>query len=149
MVVGTVVVGLTMLTPDPLAEAFETCDGRNALTVVSAAWADEPTPTETDSPHTRRPDALEEYLAGRLSLDDDATTLVLDTLPQDDDPLGLSTFVLECLYVSLDTPAWLQTNIGQTRALDGRRQGEWEHFRAEWSYHPDNGLNLVIRMARQ
>lgn len=140
-------VGLTMLTPEPLADAFDTCDGSNALTVVSRAWSSDDAATATDSPETEGPhDALAEYLDGRLSLEDDARTLVLDTLSEEDDPLGLSTFTLECVYVSLDMPNWLQTNIGATRALDGRQQAEWDRYRADWSYHPDSGLNLVIRM---
>jgi len=86
---------------------------------------------------------------GRPGRDSGAVTgsPVLDTLPEEDDPLGVSTFVLECVHISRDTPEWVRTNIGATRALDGRQQAEWDHYRAEWSYHPNSGLNLVIRMA--
>jgi hypothetical protein len=33
----------------------------------------------------------------------------------------------------------------QTRALDGRQSETWEDFSASWTYHPDNGLDVLIR----
>jgi hypothetical protein len=44
----------------------------------------------------------------------------------------------------LETPAYVTEQIGQTRALDGRQTATWGDFEASWTYHPDNGLNLVI-----
>lgn len=31
-----------------------------------------------------------------------------------------------------------------TRALDGRQTARWTGFEASWTYHPDDGINLVL-----
>ena len=39
----------------------------------------------------------------------------------------------------------LVKTFGATRALDGRQQASWDGFEASWTYHPDNGLTLILR----
>lgn len=87
---------------------------------------------------------LDEYFDGVVTVEDDGHTLLVATLPQDDDPLGVSTTALTCVQQALDMPTWLTESMGQTRSLDGRQSEEWSNFSAQWSYHPDNGLNLII-----
>jgi hypothetical protein len=36
------------------------------------------------------------------------------------------------------------TEIDNTRALDGMQRDSWRKFKASWTYHPDDGLNIVI-----
>ena len=31
-----------------------------------------------------------------------------------------------------------------TRAIDGTQEEQWGLYRATWTYHPDQGLNVVI-----
>ncbi|WP_181062313.1 MULTISPECIES: hypothetical protein [unclassified Pseudoclavibacter] len=45
---------------------------------------------------------------------------------------------------SLDVPASTVSKIEQTRALDGRQDDSWDDLEASWTYHPDDGLNIVF-----
>lgn len=36
------------------------------------------------------------------------------------------------------------SEIGQTRALDGRQKASWGKVEASWSYHPDRGLDMTL-----
>jgi hypothetical protein len=31
-----------------------------------------------------------------------------------------------------------------TRALDGMQDASWDNYKATWSFHPDNGFDLII-----
>ncbi len=37
------------------------------------------------------------------------------------------------------------TQMGQTRAIDGTQTAEGKNCKASWTYHPDNGLQVVIQ----
>lgn len=41
-------------------------------------------------------------------------------------------------------PGSLDARIGNTRALDGTLTAEGEGYGASWTYHPDDGLSIVI-----
>lgn len=60
---------------------------------------------------------------------------------------GPSYADLECMLNGLGAPASLESEIGQTRALDGRQQDEWDGFSISWSYHPDDGASVLIKHA--
>ena len=49
-----------------------------------------------------------------------------------------------CVLVFLKAPSYVVTQIDNTRALDGMQRARWGPFRASWTYHPDNGLSIVI-----
>lgn len=51
---------------------------------------------------------------------------------------------LYCVLAELGAPSALQSKIGSTRALDGRQTDEWDGFAISWSYHPDDGANVLI-----
>lgn len=36
------------------------------------------------------------------------------------------------------------SRIGNTRALDGTLTAEGDHVVASWTYHPDDGLSIVL-----
>ena len=38
-----------------------------------------------------------------------------------------------------------QAASGSTRALDGRQSATWAQFEASWTYHPDDGLDVLVR----
>ncbi|MFL1432513.1 MULTISPECIES: hypothetical protein [unclassified Nocardiopsis] len=63
------------------------------------------------------------------------------------DSTGLEDDELDCVLTELQAPDSLFVEMGQTRALDGRRSFEWNGIEATWSYHPDDGLDtqLVLR----
>jgi hypothetical protein len=56
----------------------------------------------------------------------------------------LQTSDLYCFLEKLEAPDSLESKIGQTRALDGRQAEDWDGFTIEWSYHPDDGANVIV-----
>lgn len=138
LVVGGGIAGIVAVAsqPTPLERVGEACAGTAPLSTL----LDE----EDGEPLFEDDGTLDEYFEGVVSVEDDGRTLILQTLPEDDDPLGLSTLALDCVQTELDMPTWLTTSMGQTRSLDGRQSEQWDAFSAQWSYHPDNGVNLII-----
>jgi hypothetical protein len=71
-------------------------------------------------------------------------TLVIDTGGADYES-GVDTFDgLTCTLGELDTPVSVTAQMDNTRALDGMQTAEWGDFTASWTYHPDNGMDLII-----
>jgi hypothetical protein len=48
------------------------------------------------------------------------------------------------VLLALRAPSFVVTEIDNTRALDGMQRDHWRKFKASWTYHPDDGLNIVI-----
>ncbi|MEL7975770.1 hypothetical protein AAG589_07880 [Isoptericola sp. F-RaC21] len=78
-----------------------------------------------------------------VTLADDDHTLVIDT-QGDDDYEGADIETLAGILYQLDVPTRVVTLIESTRALDGMQSDTWDEFTATWSYHPDDGLEIVI-----
>lgn len=57
---------------------------------------------------------------------------------------GMSMRTLGCVLEKLDAPASLKQRMDTTRAIDGTREETWGSYRATWTYHPDQGLHVVI-----
>jgi hypothetical protein len=51
---------------------------------------------------------------------------------------------LACVLGMSGVPDRVISQISSTRALDGMQSAEWDEFGAQWTYHPDAGLNLTI-----
>ncbi|MGC0252361.1 hypothetical protein [Pseudactinotalea sp. Z1748] len=83
----------------------------------------------------------EDELGVRLA--DGGATLLLQTVGEENS-IGIDYVGLLCVYGALDMPARITTQIGSTRALDGRVSDSWDRFAATWSYHPNSGLDLMI-----
>lgn len=62
---------------------------------------------------------------------------------------GTDFVTVGCVLTELDAPDSLTTRLGSTRALDGTQSGEWAGFTASWTYHPDNGLNVILETAHK
>lgn len=135
----------------PMEQAYENCNGSQSFTrVIEHGIAEEGGPTPTKSPSTaseepeEENEALAKYFEGVLELEDDGKTLIIDSLGQEEDPLGLGAVVADCVYIDLETPKWVSESVGATRAMDGRQSAEWDNYKAQWSYHPDSGLSMII-----
>ena len=61
-----------------------------------------------------------------------------------EDSGGLSILKEFCLIHYLDTPDYVIDQIEATTSLMGLREADWNGYHAEWSYHPDNGLDITI-----
>ncbi|WP_405105589.1 hypothetical protein OG559_19070 [Micromonospora sp. NBC_01405] len=57
---------------------------------------------------------------------------------------GLSYTNIECVLKELNTPDHVISEMSSTRALDGKQTAQWGKIRASWTYHPDQGLDLIL-----
>lgn len=79
------------------------------------------------------------------TIGDDGASLELQTFG--DEAAGMDFGELTCITESLDVSDAVMSRIETTRALDGRQEASWGDFTASWTYHPDNGLNMLIERA--
>ena len=70
---------------------------------------------------------------------DGGHTAVIDTRSQYADIAGVA-----CLLYGIDTPRSIIARIDSTTSLQGSQTARANGFTYRWSYHPDNGLNMVI-----
>lgn len=78
---------------------------------------------------------------------DEGRSLQLDS-PGADQEFGVSTAQVACVLSALDVPDSVLARMEATRALDGMQQAEWEDFNATWTYHPDDGLDVIVEVSR-
>lgn len=81
-----------------------------------------------------------------LLLEDEGRTLFLDMEGEDPQSGLLSITEVGCVLDELDIPASTIRLMDTTRALDGRQTDSWDGIKATWSYHPDNGLDVLLVM---
>lgn len=127
--------------PNGLETAMDTCQG---LKVIDAIDDPESAIYISGMDRDTTTALLKDHAADRLRLVDDSKTLIVTTEGEDADPLGVSTFWLGCALEQLDAPARVTEAVNSTRALDGVQDAEWDGYEAEWRYHPDDGVNLII-----
>jgi len=77
------------------------------------------------------------------SIADKGKTLVIDGKGEED-LRGVDLATLDCLLGRLEVPVAIKQKMFETRALDGRQDGSWGRLQASWSYHPDQGLDLIV-----
>jgi hypothetical protein len=84
--------------------------------------------------------ALEPY----LQVADEGTSIVIDG--PSDESAGLTDAITGtfCVLEELEVPTFVTTQIENTTSLMGRQEASWDGIEASWSYHPDNGLDLVL-----
>lgn len=84
--------------------------------------------------------ALEPY----LQVADEGTSIVIDG--PSDESAGLADAITGtfCVLKELEIPTYVTTQIENTTSLMGRQEASWDGIEASWSYHPDNGLDLVL-----
>lgn len=49
-----------------------------------------------------------------------------------------------CVLKALKITDAVTSAIESTRALDGTQSGSWGKIKAKWTYHPDNGLRVIL-----
>jgi hypothetical protein len=80
----------------------------------------------------------------KKNLADHGRTITLDTVGEEDSGVGDDISDVACVLLALKAPTFVVTEIDNTRALDGMQRDHWRGFKASWTYHPDDGLNIVI-----
>ncbi|MGO1746803.1 MAG: hypothetical protein ACTHY8_10775 [Microbacterium gubbeenense] len=130
------------LVPTQIERAAEACEGTSSWErfIEEASLESE----ESEDEGLFGELEIAEYFEGSIAVEDNGRTLLVSTKPADDDPLGISALVLDCVYAELDTPSRVSEVISSTRALDGRQTATWDSYSASWGYHPDNGLDLIV-----
>ena len=76
----------------------------------------------------------------RLASDTTSLTLVA----YGDGANGLSQTDFRCILDELDTPSSVRERMLITRAVDGAQHEEWNVYRVTWTYHPEDGLSVVL-----
>lgn len=76
---------------------------------------------------------------------DEGKSLSLQTTGEESTGTSMATVV--CVLTALASPESIFNKIDSTRALDGTKSAEWPGFSASWTYHPDNGLNIIVETA--
>jgi hypothetical protein len=74
-----------------------------------------------------------------LTLGDGGRTLVVDTESKRGSIAGLN-----CVLREVGTPQSIQAALERTTAMQGVQDAEHQGLSYSWSYHPDNGVNMVI-----
>ena len=101
-----------------------------------------------DFPSSVLPDALDSCaveLQWGIGLGDDGQSLTVDG-QGDDDALGVPYADTLCILAAVDTPDGVISRMGSTRALDGMQTAEWDRISAYWTYHPEDGLDVVLEV---
>lgn len=97
---------------------------------------------------TGGPTALEQAAtkceAGELG--DGGDSLFLDAIGTAPNSGTVATSDLACVLDALHTPNYVIKAMEQTTALNGRQSQEWGDLSASWTYHPENGLDIIIRL---
>lgn len=75
----------------------------------------------------------------------DGSYLSIDTNPNNkDDYTDFEAYLaISSVNSALGLPDALFEKIGQTRALDGRQTESYDELTVSWTYHPDNGLEIM------
>lgn len=82
---------------------------------------------------------------GGARLSDGGRTLVLDAIREYNYSLDtVNNQDLACVKKVIAMPAFVESKIEITRAIDGLQTGKWGKLSAFWTYHPDSGLNISI-----
>ena len=58
---------------------------------------------------------------------------------------GASIYDTACVLEAIETPSYIISNMDTTNSLMGRQTATFgDKIDVSWSYHPDNGLDIVI-----
>lgn len=61
------------------------------------------------------------------------------------DPVNsMSAADFTCLAQNLQMPSRVSDEISRTTSLMGLQSDQWDGIKASWTYHPDNGLDLIL-----
>ncbi|KRC71280.1 MULTISPECIES: hypothetical protein [unclassified Nocardioides] len=115
-------------------------------TVALVVLDDDDGPTrKTDSPKTERLVLADAYEAcdhgdgaDRLSLADGGHSIIVSA--PDDQPID----ALACVLNELGTSEAIVAQMETTTSMMGRQSANQDGIGYEWSYHPDNGMNMTI-----
>ncbi|GLU91365.1 hypothetical protein [Agromyces sp. NBRC 114283] len=86
--------------------------------------------------------AAEKCEISALAIGDEGKTLILDM--KVDGGSGLPIEDVVCALAELNVSDAVLSQMDSTRALDGKQTAEWDDITATWTYHPDEGLDVIL-----
>jgi len=120
--------------------------GHSAATSSAAASASASAAAASSSADGRLRTAFDDCRAqdstNTMQLDDDGATIVVDTRSQYGSVSGVT-----CVWSHLKTPSSVSQRVSSTTALQGQQTATHDGISYSWSYHPKNGLNMVITLS--
>lgn len=84
------------------------------------------------------------------TLGDAGYTITMDGEPEDPTwanilkVTGLPATYIACVLTAVSVPDSVVSQIDATRALDGMQKASWNNISATWTYHPDDGLQIIV-----
>lgn len=81
--------------------------------------------------------------SGYAALGDAGYSITLKGQPQHNQR-GLPIGDIACILKGLNIPDSVVSQMDSTRALDGMQKATWDKIQASWTYHPDNGLRVIL-----
>lgn len=81
-----------------------------------------------------------------VSVMDSGYSLSLDGRSDSSSVDGIEISDTSCVLDELGVPSYIRMLMSNTRALDGMQREEFDVTKIYWSYHPDNGLDIIIHM---
>lgn len=122
---------------DTVESLAETCLGQDSAPVCAGAIEEELIES-TGNGGLGRLTAAAEWCGAADGIADEGGSLSVTAEGSD------AVVTPECLLAKLQAPAYVSEHLGSTRALDGQQTDEWKGLEARWTYHPDNGTNMII-----
>lgn len=84
-------------------------------------------------------------------ISDDGTYMTIDTNPDDEEDYFSAEAYADIEYVNeeLEFPDSVMKKMDETRALDGRLEEEYNGIKVSWTYHPDDGLEVMYEIVEE
>lgn len=82
-----------------------------------------------------------------IEVTDDGSSIIMDGPYESEYLPGAGKKYIQSLAIvlaNLDTPDYVIEQMESTTSLMGVREASWDGIDASWSYHPDNGFDLVL-----
>jgi hypothetical protein len=76
-----------------------------------------------------------------VTVSDGGKSLIINGLG--DESYGATIYDTACVLTKIGTPTYILSNMETTNSLMGRQSAEFDGIVVSWSYHPDNGLDVV------
>lgn len=85
--------------------------------------------------------------AESVQIGDDGFTMTIERAMAEEDP-GIDGSELGCIFGELDMPDAVLSRVQATNSLSGMQDGEWDGFKAFWTFHPERGLHMTIQQVQ-
>lgn len=125
----------------PVVITLGACAGPSAASTQTASPTTSSPPPESVILRASHSCHLDGSAYGTLG--DGGYTITMKGRP-DGKTAGLDVTDMACVLRAVSVPDSVVSQMDSTRALDGMQKASWDKFAASWTYHPDNGLRIIL-----